>query len=912
VIRFAKAFKPRWIVVENVVHMRSWKSYQPWLEALKELGYNVREQVINAADHGVPQARRRLFVMCDLDEVPSEVSGRAGRKKTASGILRGNGRFKFSPLRTKKRAAATLERAERAFAAVGTKKPFLLVYYGSDAAGGWQRVGVPLRTLTTLDRFAYVKPAAEGHQMRMLQVPEIKAAMGFPSSYLLEHGTRREKIKLLGNAVCPPVLTAVLRTLDRSAAIMKTRKIFFRPRARLLLLLGDQLIRDPGVAVFELVKNAFDADSPDAVIRMSKIDDTKNGTIVVEDRGVGMDAKTVTNVWLEPGTDYRIKQKTEGTPTPKYHRVPIGEKGVGRFAAHKLGDKVRLITRKAGSPEVVVEIDWAHFSRKRYLEDVEIQVVERQPRHFTGARTGTRLEITNLRDAWTRSMVRDLARSVNAISSPLGGVGDFVPKLVLDDHGEWISGLLEIKDVLKYSLYRATCVLRGTKLTYEYEFTPFRAMDRITTRKIKRTVSVRGATGALNLDDHNVGPVSLRLFIFDQDAAVLRLGDISDRKGLKEFLNESGGVRVYRGGIRVYDYGERGNDWLGLGGRRVNVPTKRLSNNLIVGAVSLDITKSIDLRRNRGLIEKTNREGFVENADYEVFRDAVVYAIQQIEVERNLDKTRVRNAYRAAAPREPVLEDLTELREIVERKKLSEEIGPYLNRIENDFLAIRDRLLTSATAGLSLSVVIHEVEKGVTALAAAVDADKATHRIRSLAKHLAELVEGYGALVRRSGVSFERASSLISQAVFNLALRLKVHKIELVKSPSKSDFEVKCSRRLVISTIMNLIDNSIWWLDNKWGEQAGKKRLFVAPQRDYTGHPAIVVADNGPGFIDPPEFLVEPFITRKPDGMGLGLHVASEVMKAQGGSLVFPERGDLELPSGIDGAVIALAFKGNK
>ncbi len=213
VIRFAKAFRPRWIVVENVVHMRSWKSYQRWLRALKELGYNVREQVINAADHGVPQARRRLFVMCDRDELPSEVTSRPGRRKTVAGILRGNGSFKFSPLRSKKRAAATIERAERAFAAIGTKKPFLLVYYGSDAAGGWQRVGVPLRTLTTLDRFAYVKPAAEGHKMRMLQVPEIKAAMGFPSSYLLEHGTRREKIKLLGNAVCPPVLTAVLRTL---------------------------------------------------------------------------------------------------------------------------------------------------------------------------------------------------------------------------------------------------------------------------------------------------------------------------------------------------------------------------------------------------------------------------------------------------------------------------------------------------------------------------------------------------------------------------------------------------------------------------------------------------------------------------------------------------------------------------
>jgi DNA (cytosine-5)-methyltransferase 1 len=216
VIRFAKAFKPRWIVVENVVHMRSWTSYQGWLAELKILGYNVREQVINAADHGVPQARRRLFVMCDRDGEPAEVTPRRGRRKTASGLLRGNAAFKFSPLRSKNRATATLERAERALAVVGKKKPFLLVYYGSDAAGGWQRVGVPLRTLTTLDRFAYVKPTTEGHEMRMLQVPEIKAAMGFPSDYLLEYGTRREKVKLLGNAVCPPVLTAVVRTLTGS------------------------------------------------------------------------------------------------------------------------------------------------------------------------------------------------------------------------------------------------------------------------------------------------------------------------------------------------------------------------------------------------------------------------------------------------------------------------------------------------------------------------------------------------------------------------------------------------------------------------------------------------------------------------------------------------------------------------
>ena len=507
-------------------------------------------------------------------------------------------------------------------------------------------------------------------------------------------------------------------------------------------------------------------------------------------------------------------------------------------------------------------------------------------------------------------MLRDLARAVNAISSPFSGIGDFKTKLVLKDHQEWLEGLLDVRDVLKYSLYHAKCLLKGSKLSYAYEFTPFPGMEkRVGPRKVTHSLGLGDSKHFINLDNHSIGPVELMIYIFDQDARTLKLGEVNDRKGLKEFLNESGGIRVYRGGIRVYDYGERGNDWLGLGGRRVNVPTKRLSNNLIVGAVTLDINKSADLRLNRGFIEKTNRGGFVENVDYEAFRDAVVYALQSIEVERNIDKRRIRNAYADSSPREPVLEDLTELRGIVERKDLVSEIGPYLDRIEADYRSIRDRLLTSATAGLSLSVVIHEVEKGVAELVLAVEGDKATNRIRALAKHLADLIEGFGALVRRSGVSTERASTLVSQALFNLELRLKVHKIDIVKRSRRADFDVKCSRRLVISTIMNLIDNSIWWLDNKWGDQRGTKKIFIEQLSDLNGHRAIVVADNGPGFVDPPEFLVEPFLSRKPDGMGLGLHIASEVMKAQGGELFFPDKGDIDLPAEFDGAVVALSFK---
>ncbi|HKW74877.1 MAG TPA: DNA cytosine methyltransferase [Terriglobales bacterium] len=217
VLNFAAALNPRWIVVENVVHMRKWKRFDGWIRKIQSLGYQVTQQVINSADHGVAQSRRRLFLLCDRTRKPAKIKPTKKTSKFASKIVDSNGHYAFSPLRTEKRANATLERAERAIKALGKKKPFLLVYYGSDAAGGWQKLQRPLRTITTVDRFAYVRPCKDGHEMRMLQVPELKAAMGFPAKHKLSYGTRRDQIKLLGNAVCPPVMEAAIRSLLRNS-----------------------------------------------------------------------------------------------------------------------------------------------------------------------------------------------------------------------------------------------------------------------------------------------------------------------------------------------------------------------------------------------------------------------------------------------------------------------------------------------------------------------------------------------------------------------------------------------------------------------------------------------------------------------------------------------------------------------
>lgn len=693
---------------------------------------------------------------------------------------------------------------------------------------------------------------------------------------------------------------------------LKSNSLPFRPRARLLLLLGDQLIRDPGIAVFELVKNAYDADSPNVIITMSNLSNQKNGMITIDDSGVGMDYDTVTNIWLEPGTDYRTNQRDINQRTPVFNRFPIGEKGIGRFAAHKLGTQIRIITRKKNNPEVLVEIDWDDFKKEKYLDDVPVKVEEREPQLFKGQKSGTRIEIKGLRNVWDKRMVRELSRAITSICSPFENIGDFKPEFVLTDQNDWLNKLMTVEEVLEYSLFRARCDIKNDpeesdsiRLFYDYEFVPLPGMlEKVSGRKVSN-VKVALKKNIPNNIAKQIGDIHIDFFIFDRDPKILSLG-VTDKKGLRVFLDESGGIRVYRGGVRVYDYGEKGNDWLDLGGQRVNVPSQRISNNLVVGAVSLEIENS------PGLVEKTNREGFVDNDAFRVFKDAVSMALSQIQVERNIDKKRIRNAYGRKKVKEPVLEDLTKLRAIVEKHKLTGELGSYLDNIEADFILIRDRFLTSASAGLSLAVVIHEVEKGLKSLSKAVIEEQASQQIRDLAKHLVDLVEGFASLIRKSGLSNEKAKSLISQAVFNTELRLKMHKIEIITNSDQGDFDVKCSKRLTISTLMNLIDNSIWWLDNKWGELDNKKKIYIGISKEFNQGHSIVVADNGPGFLDPPEYLIEPFISRKPDGMGLGLHLADQVMKAQGGQLLFPEPEEIKLPKGFDGAIVALVFGGTK
>lgn len=693
---------------------------------------------------------------------------------------------------------------------------------------------------------------------------------------------------------------------------MKKLSAPFKPRARLLLELGDQLIKDEGIALFELVKNAYDADATKTEITLKNIDEEGKGIIVIKDDGCGMSWDTIKNAWLEPGTDFREKQVSSGERTPKFHRTPMGQKGIGRFGAHKLGKEIKLITRSKGNNELVVSIDWGDFAKKKYLEDVPVTIQEREPKLFMGKDTGTFIEISGIWNAWTRGMVRSVYRASNSICSPFKSPDSFKTVFKLDDKDkdDWIEGLLSWQQAVESRLFSATCTLENDELSYDYEFKPWTTMTRVTGRKAKIPLKdkekiklMNYQKERLNLGDYKIGKVTIDIYIYDLDTSLLALG-INDKKGLKDFLKFNGGLRVYRDGVRVYDYGEPGNDWLDLGVRRVNVPTKRVSNNILIGAVSISRTDSTDLG------EKTNREGFVENKAVRTFREAVLCAVSHIEAERNKDKERLRVAYSKSKVKEPVIDAVTVLRKKIEKKGLLDELGGYLNRIESDYKEVREMLLASAGAGLSLSIVIHEIEKVIKELSLAVDKHTASDKTKILTKRLAELVEGYAALVKKSPSSKHKAGDLIRQAIFNVGYRLTVHDIDMTDDTDrKNDFTVKCERRLILGAIMNLIDNSIWWLANK---NPAKKQIYITPTNQLKEGYAIVVADNGAGFIDALEDVIQPFFTRKPDGMGIGLHITDEIMKAHKGVLRILDKGEIRLPKGIDGAVLALIFPKEK
>lgn len=720
---------------------------------------------------------------------------------------------------------------------------------------------------------------------------------------------------------------------DNGVIAISVKDPVFKPRARLLIQLGNQLIKNESIALVELVKNSYDADAANCTVEMSNVDNAQYGVIMVTDDGFGMDINTVKNSWMEPGSDNKAKIVQDRIVTPKFKRLPIGEKGIGRFGVHKLGKEIELVTRREGNKEVVVNINWDDFEQHKYLNDAPVSIIEREPQVFKGKTTGTKITIKNLTKPWTRGMVRDVYRAINAISTPVSYDIDEIIKLesaksknveevfnsaFVIDKPEWIVDIPSWKRVIEYALYYFDIEIKDdTILNFYYEFRPWNTMN-LSGRKVTSNDSpikelldimdpdVRKALSLVVPSNTKIGNFRFRGCIFTRDLPLLKLAGVQPQS-LKDYLDENGGIRIYRNGIRVYDYGERENDWLALDYRRFNDPGVKISNNLLLASINLDREESKDL------IEKTNREGFIDNDAYSIFKKQITYSLKLIELLREVDKRKVDNIFKTAKTPEPVLKSILDLRSVVnekvKNKELKKELDLYVDRIEQNYTFMNNTLIKTASAGLGWSVYIHEVEKIIAEITKVLKRENGSERLLKLASHLSGLIESYAQILRKTTRGNEDLIKIIDQALFNIEFRLKAHNINIISNykETKVPTNVKVTRNLFVANIMNLLDNSIYWLDRS---KKKEKNVLIDICEIKEGYLSVVIADNGTGFALSGGQMTEPFVSAKPGGMGLGLHIVKEVLEGHSSEISFNELNEYVVPDEFkNGATVILNIK---
>ena len=389
---------------------------------------------------------------------------------------------------------------------------------------------------------------------------------------------------------------------------MKSGEISFKPRARLLKIIGEELIGDEVVAMMELVKNAYDADASRVTIDFNCSDENES-SIEIRDDGHGMNLETLLDGWMHPAGS---SKRGKGPRRTRTGRRLLGEKGVGRFASDKLGNKLEITSRAPRNREISATFEWDQFEDdEAMLSDVTSRWVE-HPRYRVFKEHGTILRITGLRVRWTERMYRKVVLKLARLRSPSSDHGGFDIEIRSDlfpDYSDEIN-----RDFLSASPYSIHASYDGDGMI------SYRLMG----QKMERLPWSGG--GAFP----RCGPVQIRLHAFDLETeSVSKVGPVAEARA---WLRQWSGISVFRDGYRVYPYGEPNDDWLRLDQRRVNNPVVRLSNNQVVGFVE------IERDTNPELLDKTNREGLQANVAFEDLRRFVHSVLQIIETERQVHR----------------------------------------------------------------------------------------------------------------------------------------------------------------------------------------------------------------------------------------------------------------------------------
>ncbi|MDI6694277.1 MAG: ATP-binding protein [Anaerolineales bacterium] len=713
---------------------------------------------------------------------------------------------------------------------------------------------------------------------------------------------------------------------------------FFRPRARIMRTLGDELISSETVALLELVKNAYDADATDVDIIFEGPFKKGQGKIIVIDNGHGMGLETIQNTWLEPATLYRRRNKFS---EEKKRRV-LGEKGIGRFAASRLAETLELITRRKNTEEEIrVKFPWKDFDEEeKYLDQVGIKWEIRPPRiidsygmvllwlknyherGFVDFSHGTVLIMENLRTDWEERDFVSIRQGLARLISPFFGEdeatkGDtFNIFLNLPEPYEYLSGHVKPPESLSNPHYR---VIGNVDENGKYELII----------KLKGDESLITVNGKVSFKDEHqpqCGPFEIDLRVWDRDRDSLH--ELAQKynstiNDVRRDLDDAAGINIYRDGFRVLPYGEPRNDWLRLDIRRVQNPTRNLSNNQIVGYIRISSDKNPLLR------DQSNREGLIESRAFDDLRESVITLLTELESRRWIQKHPKETMPRKGIFSEFNINTLSDYlkKKYPQDKELQNILEANQTRLDkgvDEFQRVLSRYWRLATLGQLVDIVLHD---GRTPLAKiSNEADLALIEIGNMVDSDNSSLE-----VFRKHFSFIKDQSNVLSTVFNriepFSGRKRGKPEELILEQiirdsfavlegeiketgvsvvlPQSNTSLVADRSEIQEIIINLLNNSLYWLKQT---QKHNRKIVVNVTQRSDGEAVIIFSDSGPG-VDPDyrDYIFDPYFSTKPDGVGLGLTIVGEIISEYySGSLELLDNGP------CSGATFRITLKGRK
>lgn len=701
---------------------------------------------------------------------------------------------------------------------------------------------------------------------------------------------------------------------------MSQQPLKFRFSGKLARLLGRESVSSDTAALFELVKNGYDADASKVTVVFENLiaNHGKDATITIEDSGDGMTYDDIVNKWMVVGT-YSKDRET----ITKGGRTVVGNKGVGRFATEKLAERVTVISRpKETNERIKLEIDWTKFEdEETQFADVEIPI-ETKPNRSSPDKHGLRIILKNLREQWNEKKIQRLREDVGSIVLPpelQTSGGDFVVEIRASDFGQKDPPRVESL-MFKKAPYAITAILPDKESQTTVQI---KREGRISDEK---TVECKGREIPDGSKWRPFGGCEVQIYVYPHTTRqdpwaeyykLMKLGQV------RKTVRQNCGLKIYRDGFWVRPYGGPGNDWMELDAARVQSNLK-MGNSQIIGFVK------ISKEKNKEIMDTTSRERLEENSAFHSLKYFINCVCDEFYQFRK-DEAKARRESKPHIHEQAILSALNRLdREIDANHKIGADAKANIKRSIKDIKSMtetlgkqsaseyaelerRQRMYRSLAAlGISSAASYHEILNIISGMGMlpkvfrrkfaenhvndqGVDItvnnlEKALNTIYQYVWFVRRFVRGLNSVVeepRREKIHLKNEiqtlwSEYAGLSNTEVALEVKCHPDDLTATINRADF---------ISVVLNMITNSLKALDERSHHD---KKIKVTASRTATSL-KMKFSDNGIGVVENiQDKIFRPLFSNYEDGTGMGLTIVSEVLENYEGTIRYIPNSELD------------------